>query len=445
MAIRALNVWMNGQLVGTWSWTRTDVHSFLYADSWVNSYGVRPLSLSLPIPAGEKILRGVVVKNYFDNLLPDNEKIRQRLRKRFKLGSISVQDLLAALGRDCVGAVQLLSEEQFPEGYDRIESSLLTEGEVEKHLLSVTSEGEFELGGENPDDFRISIAGAQEKTALLKYQDQWCRPHGATPTTHIFKLPLGLIGNMRADMTSSVENEWLCLRIMKALGFNVAHADITMFGKQKVLAVERFDRRWVADKKWIARLPQEDFCQATGVSPLHKYENDGGPGIAKCLDILAGSSESSKDKKNFALTNLAFWLLAATDGHAKNFSIFLLPGAGYRLTPLYDILSAWPILGSGANQVPLHKAKLAMALRSKNKHDKLVDIHTRHWYLLAQQSGVKDTFDSMVQLVERITPALMQVEAELPSDFPESVWLSIKEGMLQQQRRFMQGIDATRS
>ena len=441
MANRALNVWMNGQLVGTWSWSKTDVHSFHYADAWVNSLGARPLSLSLPIPAGEKVVRGMEVKNYFDNLLPDSDKIRQRMRTRFKLKSDSVQDLLGALGRDCVGAVQLLPDAQIPEGVDRIEGTPLTEEEVERHLRAVTSEGAFEQGGEDPDDFRISIAGAQEKTALLRYQDQWLRPHGATPTTHIFKLPLGLVGNMRADMSASVENEWLCLRIMKALGFEVAHADMAKFGQQKVLVVERFDRRWANEKTWIARLPQEDLCQATGTSPLHKYENDGGPDISTCLSILAGSSESAKDKTTFALTNLAFWLLAATDGHAKNFSIFLLPGANYRLTPLYDILSAWPVIGSNGNQLQLQKAKLAMALRSKNKHTKLVEIHTRHWQTLAQQSGVTDIFDSMIHLVERVAPALKQVESELPLDFPEAVWVSIKEGMLQQQRIFLQGLD----
>lgn len=441
MASRALNVWLNGHLVGIWSWTRTDVHSFQYADSWLQSHGMRPLSLSLPIPAGAKILRGPAVRNYFDNLLPDNQNIRQRLRTRFKLASDSVQDLLAAIGRDCVGAVQLLPDERSPEGYNRVEATPLTEAEVEKHLLSATSEAAFGQDSENLDDFRIAIAGAQEKTVFLKHAGRWCHPHGATPTTHIFKLPLGLVGNMRADMTASIENEWLCLRIMAALGFMVASADMATFGTRKVLVVERFDRKWVADNTWIARLPQEDLCQATATAPGNKYENDGGPGIANCLDILAGSTESTMDRLTFALANLAFWLLAATDGHAKNFSIFLLPDARYRLTPLYDILSVWPIIGNGANHVSVHNARLAMALRSKNTHYKLMDIQTRHWHKLAQQSGVPDAFAFMVRLVEHVDTALAQVEKELPSNFPERVWTSIRDGMLGHRRRFLQGLD----
>lgn len=443
MAARALNVWLNGQLAGTWSWTRTDVHSFEYADTWLDSPGVRPLSLSLPIPAGGKTLRGPMVKNYFDNLLPDSDRIRQRLRARFRFPGDSVQDLLGAVGRDCIGAVQLLQDDASPEGYDRVDSTPLKDADIERHLLAVTNDAAFGEDGEDPNNFRISIAGAQEKTAFLRYRDRWCHPHGATPTTHIFKLPLGLVGNMRADMSTSVENEWLCLRIMAALGFEVPRANIAVFGQQKVLVVERFDRRWVAGNSWIARLPQEDLCQATGVSPTRKYESDGGPGMTACLGILAGSTESTRDRLAFALAQLAFWLLAATDGHAKNFSIFLLPGTQYRLTPMYDILSAWPILGGGANQVRLQKAKLAMAIRSKNAHYRLADIQVRHWRALAQQSGVQDAFSVMVRFVEHVPAALALVEKELPAEFPEQVWTRIRNGVLQHRQRFMEGLKAT--
>jgi serine/threonine-protein kinase HipA len=114
------------------------------------------------------------------------------------------------------------------------------------------------------------------------------------------------------------------------------------FGDQTVLVVERFDRAWMDDGAWIARLPQEDFCQALGFSPKQKYEHDGGPGMAKCLQLLTGSADAQRDKLAFQLTQLAFWLMAATDGHAKNYSIFLQPGDTYVMTPLYDILSMWP-------------------------------------------------------------------------------------------------------
>jgi len=93
------------------------------------------------------------------------------------------------------------------------------------------------------DDFRISLAGAQEKDAFLRWNGKWMKPRGATPTTHIFKLPIGLVGGRKADFSTSVDNEWLCLRLFKEFGLPTANAEIATFGKQRVLVVERFDQR----------------------------------------------------------------------------------------------------------------------------------------------------------------------------------------------------------
>lgn len=432
---------MNGEYVGAWFWTRTGVPALRYDDAWLRSPNVRPLSLSLPIPAGAKELRGPAVENYFDNLLPDSDRIRERLRRRFRAAGTEAAELLAAIGRDCVGAVQLLPAGQAPEAFDRIESEPLSEAQVAQALRHVTADPVLGQAPDEAEDFRISIAGAQEKTALLRIGDRWHRPHGATPTTHIFKLPLGLVGNMRANMSDSVENEWLCARLMAAMGFAVAPSEIGRFDDQKALVVERFDRRWMDNGRWIARLPQEDFCQATGTPARLKYESDGGPGTAQSLALLAASDDAQADRRRFVLTQLAFWLLAATDGHAKNHSIFLRRGGGYAMTPLYDVLSAWPIIGKGASQVPPQKAKLAMALRARNPHWTLASIQTRHWQALAEQSGVDDAFAQMVALVQRAPAALQQVASHLPHDFPERVWKSIDAGVRAQCRRFENGLD----
>jgi serine/threonine-protein kinase HipA len=435
VAARELHVWANGQLVGAWAWSRTGTHSFTYDDSWLRSPQARPLSLSLPIAAGVKEISGASVEYFFDNLLPDNDRIRERIRARYRLKSVRAQELLAAIGRDCVGAVQLLPPGVTPDGYDRIDAVPLSDPEIEQTLIAVTG-GPLLGQHDDDDDFRISIAGAQEKTALLKHDGKWCRPHGATPTTHILKLPLGLVGNMQADMSASVENEWLCSRIMAALGFDVAATGIATFGTQKVLVVERFDRRLVNGGRWIARLPQEDMCQANGAPPSMKYEKDGGPGMRQCLALLATSTRVDRDRLTFVLANLAFWLLAATDGHAKNFSLALLPGGGHRLTPLYDILSAWPVIGKGANRLQRQRAKLAMAVHSKNVHYLIDEIQVRHWQTVALQSGVEGAWESMRALVAQVGAALEKVEGELPDSFPAQVWTSIRDGMLAQQRRF---------
>lgn len=418
---------MNGKLVGVWSRTRTGGHRLTYEEAWLRSSRRRSLSLSLPISPSREIT-GASVASYFDNLLPENDNIRRRLSVRFRTRGAEAFELLTAIGRDCVGAVQLLPPETAPEGFDRVDGVPVNDVEVERLLRSVTSEP---LPGTNEDldEFRISIAGAQEKTALLCQHGKWFRPRGATPTTHILKLPLGVVGGgLQLDMSESVENEWLCAQILRELGFAVANADIAVFGTQKVLVVERFDRQWV-DGRWIARLPQEDFCQALAVPPGRKYESDGGPGINDALKLLSGSASPNADREQFLLVQLAFWLLAATDGHAKNFSVFLNAGDSYRLTPLYDVLSAWPVLGHGANSLSPQKARLAMGLRTKNMHYRLREIRARHYRELADKSGVPTVWDKMQELINNVPSALSTVEKRLPPDFPPTLWERISNGM----------------
>jgi len=435
----SLAAWMNGQFVGTWTVDRGS-HRFTYDPAWLTSPKRRALSLSLPItPALE--IRGQVVANYFDNLLPDNEKIRERVARRYKTRSIDAFALLEAIGRDCVGAVQLLPEGMEPRGWNRIDGRPLTESQVAEALRTVPADSVL---GQGNDDafFRISLAGAQEKTALLWNGGQWHRPQGATPTTHILKLPLGLVGgSRRVDLGDSVENEWLCAQILYRLGIPVARTEVWRFEDQKALVVTRFDRsRQKQDDgaEWIARLPQEDFCQALGYPPGKKYEKDGGPSIAECMRLLAGS-EDDGDRASFAITQLTFWLMAATDGHAKNYSIFLLPGDAYVTTPLYDVLSFFPYIGEGPNQFRWRTAEMALALRSKNVHYDLHGIQARHWHGMAMQYGGDAVWERMLRHVERVEPALEAVESDLPKDFPERTWLAISRGMRDQAARFRAG------
>jgi serine/threonine-protein kinase HipA len=447
----ALNVWMNGEYVGAWAVSRSGVSTFEYDAQWVRSPSARALSLSLPITVGHSEHRGDVVQNYFENLLPDSVDIRRRIGTRFKTRSLQAFDLLAAIGRDCVGAVQLLPEGMQPPAWNRVESEPMTEAQVERALMAATSAAPLGQRSDATEDFRISIAGAQEKTALLRFGGRWHRPHGATPTTHILKLPLGLVGNMRADMSQSVENEWLCAQILRELGLPVAVTEMARFGAQKVLVVERFDRRWIGvepgaqnaarftppESAWVARLPQEDMCQATGTAPTAKYQADGGPGMRECLAVLTGSEQAARDCNYFALAQLAFWLLAATDGHAKNFSIFHHRGGSFALTPLYDVISAWPIIGKGAGMVAVQNAKLAMALNGKSTHYKLREIRARHWQQLAQRSGAPHVWEQMIHLASDMAAALARVETQLPADFPVHVWEAVRSGTLHHAQHFL--------
>lgn len=447
----SLIVWMNGERVGEWGALRGGTPYFRYAESWADSPRARALSLSLPLTADLE-LRGEQVEYYFDNLLPDNPEIRRRIRTRFQTRSSDAFDLLTAIGRDCVGAVQLLPPDEEPNGWNRIDAVPLTERDVGSLLRSVTAS--TPLGRGEDDEFRISLAGAQEKTALFRMGGKWFRPLHATPTTHILKLPLGIIGGFRGDFSDSVENEWLCTQFLRELGFPVADSRIADFGDQRVLVVARFDRRWMgvdeiavqrkrfkaADGIWIARLPQEDFCQATGRPSTRKYEAAGGPSIAEGLTLLATSENAARDRTNFVLVQLVFWLLAATDGHGKNFSIHHRAGGAYAMTPFYDILSAWPIIGHGRNQLAIEKAKLAMALRGKSAHYRINEIQARHWQALAQSTGIRGLWEDMRTLIASADAALGRVEKTLPATFPERVFTTIRNGIRGQVRRFEETI-----
>ena len=438
---RALSVWVNGMHVGQWRIPSRGDMELQYDEAWRESAAGRPLSLSLPFGVGNSPLKGAVVGNYFDNLLPDSDQIRRRLAGRFRTASLDPFDLLAAIGRDCVGAVQLLPAGDTPSGYDRITGTPLSEDEVAAHLQGIVAPPVPGQGGD--DDFRISIAGAQEKTALLWHRGQWQKPHGATPTTHILKLPLGLVGNMKADFSTSVENEWLCMQLLRAFGLPVANTAMLEFSGQKVLGVERFDRQLHRSGNWITRLPQEDFCQVYGQSHTRKYEADGGPGLPAIAGILANSERSEQDIATLMKAQILFWMLAATDGHAKNFSIHLLPNGRFQLTPLYDVVSILPIMGDAANQMRRHKAKLAMAVAGKNRHYLLKDIQRRHFNAMAPKCGYGESAEPLMEaILARVAGAVTEVNAMLPARFPQLVADKILGG-LQDSAEKLGGMPAT--
>lgn len=435
---QALGLWMNGEFVGRWTKPPRASDALHYDDAWLGSNQGRPLSLSLPFTPGNAPHSEQAVSSYFENLLPDSRDIRERIARRFQAGSIDAFALLAEIGRDCVGALQLLPGDIPPESIQTVNATPLSDAEVAQVLrnsLAPAPIGGRDIAGD--DEFRISIAGAQEKTALLWFNGRWCQPHGATPTTHIFKLPLGLVGNMQFDMSDSVENEWLCSEILHAYGLPVARTQPLQFDDMKVLAIERFDRRWYEapdGRRWLLRLPQEDMCQATGTPPYLKYEADGGPGMGSIMKLLATSREPARDQRTFFQAQVLFWMLRATDGHAKDFSLFLHAGGSYELTPLYDVLSAYPVMGNGPNMLSPFKAKMAMAVRSKNAHWRMQDIQRRHWLALGAAHGVvtpdgRGAEHVVDDLINQTPEVVRTVRARLPAEFPPALADAILGGL----------------
>lgn len=430
---RALGVWANGLYVGRWTIPRSAPMAFTYDEAWVSSPEGRPLSLSLPFTLNALTVTGERVGNYFDNLLPDSEPIRRRIASRYGVAGRDPFDLLAAIGRDCVGAVQLLPLGEEPADVHTIRTKVLRDADVERLLRAVPHADLPTAIVEN--DFRISLAGAQEKTALTSWRGRWCAPLGSTPTTHIFKLPMGVVGSRELDLSSSLENEWVCTRLLALLGVPVAQSQLAQFGEVRTLVVTRFDRRLHDSKKYWLRLPQEDFCQATGTPSSAKYEAEGGPGLVEISRILAASESRDTDLTTLLRAQLLFWMLAAIDGHAKNFSIHLLPEGRFRLTPLYDVISAWPVVGNKANQLHEKKLKLAMALRGKNKHYAVAAIRRDHFNATAHACGLGADMNELIDAtVEAIPAAIDRVAGELPKGFPARVFETITAGLKRMSR-----------
>ncbi len=418
-----LKVLMNGYLVGRLRSSYRGALSFVYDKSWLISDNRRPISLSLPI--SDREYHGPTVDNFFDNLLPDSMPIRNRLQARVGAETSRCFDLLARIGRDCVGALQLLPGDEEID-VQEINAVQLGEADIAAVLYNYHS---MPLGVDMEADFRISVAGAQEKTAFLKIGNTWNRPRGATPTSHIFKLPIGELGHSGIDLSESIENEWLCQQILKAYDIPVAATEMGKFGDQKVLIVERFDRRWSKDRTWLIRLPQEDMCQATGTSGNLKYENEGGPGMRVIMDILLGSVQGHEDRATFMTAQLLFWMLAAIDGHAKNFSIFHMLKGNYRMTPLYDVMSAHPIVAAG--QIDKQRVRMAMALEGKNRHYRQDMISRRHWIETAGKLRFSPI--EMEEIVEKCCDnadeVINKVSNLIPSGFPEIIADTVLAGL----------------
>lgn len=416
-----LDIYLNARLVGRLHRSAGGAVEFQYDENWLNWEGALPVSLSLPLR--EDRYSGDAVITVLDNLLPDDEAVRRRIAERVKAESHNVYDLLSKIGRDCVGALQFMPQGHEPGPVDVVKGRRIHDDEIAQRIRSLAM---TPLGVDEEEAFRISIAGMQEKTAFLYWKGKWHLPHGTTATTHIMKPQIGVLPG-GVDLTQSVENEHLCLKLTSAFGLPSARTEIVDFDGIRVLVIERFDRRWDREGR-LLRLPQEDCCQALSVPSSLKYDADGGPGMSDILDLLKGSDTPSADRRLFLKTQIVFWLLGATDGHAKNFSVFLRPGSRFSLTPLYDVMSAQPAVDAG--NIRKNQYKFALAV-GDNRHYVMETILPRHFMQTAKGSGMEAAVVETIfaEVIESGDRAIGGVLDSLSGDFPDGIVESITRGL----------------
>lgn len=383
---------MGGQLVGKLDAADRRSLRFTYDTDYAAGPASTPLSVSMPLRVSPYL--HATIHPYLWGLLPDNDRVLERWAREFGCSPTDVAGLLRAVGGDVAGAAQYVVPEATPEESLPGKVEWLGDDDVAQFLRDLRRD--TTMWRPHPEG-RWSLAGAQAKIALLYDQsaNRWGIPSGATPTTHIVKPAIGGLDDF--DI-----NEHLCLAAARRAGLIAATTSIRTFGAERALVVERFDRI-IEDSGAVVRVHQEDLCQALSVHPDRKYEVDGGPG-AEQLGRLIREVAGDRDVARFFDALVYNWLVLATDGHAKNYSL-LLSGHQVRLAPLYDVASALPHLD--------HPRKARMAQNIGGEYRPSF-IQRRHWERMARSLGLgSDEAQARIRaLAERLPDALADAASE---------------------------------
>ena len=372
---------LDGSEVGSVTRDKSGRLTFLYSNEWQNTRGAYPISLSMPLVIQQH--KHEPIDAYLWGLLPDNENILAKWAQRYHVSPRNAFGLIEKVGEDCAGAIQFVRPERIKDlANDNDNIDWLSEHDVAERLKDLVADPS--AWRRISDTGQFSLAGAQAKTAFIRKDDRWGIPSGRIPTTHILKPPI-------PDLEGHAENEHFCLELARGLGFAVARSFVRRFEDQIAIVVERYDRIFQGDK--VVRVHQEDLCQALALAPTRKYEAEGGPGVKRIIELLrANSFEPLEDASTF-IDAIGFnWLIAGTDGHAKNYSVLIGRESSIRLAPIYDIASALPYPAS----FNPYKTRLAMKIGGEYR---IRNIGKNEWRKLAVNVGI-DKGQILNRLVE---------------------------------------------
>jgi len=359
---RILDVWYLNSKAGELMQDKSGRLLFAYDADYLTSTQPWPISISMPLRPEEFGDR--ITRSYFSGLLPD-EEARKRMARLLRVSESNPFSLLEIVGGECAGALSLYPEGMGPHEENAEDAYILNEqqmddlfGELRRRPLLAGDKG-----------VRLSLAGAQDKIAVRVVEGKLALMFGGAPTTHILKTLIG-----REDVRDSVHNELFCLMLAARCGLDVPRAEIRHTATEPFLLIERYDRRWEGNR--VTRLHQEDFCQALSIAPENKYQSEGGPSIASCLDLIQQQSVAPLPDRVSFLTILIFnYLIGNADAHGKNFS-FLYEQGKPRLAPAYDLLSTavYPDLDS----------KMSMKIGGKYEPG---DVRLHHWHSLVPDTA----------------------------------------------------------
>ena len=358
-----------------------------YEDAYRFDSEATPLSTHISLSESEH--KGASVTNWLWGLLPDSEPVLRRWGKLFSVSTRSPFGLLSTqVGEDCPGAFSFVRPERVEEVQSQNgEVQWLSESQVATLLRELHADATDWLGTDPPG--RFSLSGVQAKTALLWDGTRWGRPSGATATSHILKP--AITGLDDHDL-----NEHLCLQAAHSAGLTTAQTSIQRFEDQTALVIRRYDR--IMRDQLQIRVHQEDLCQALGIHPSNKYQNEGGPSpkaIADWMRLVMPGQVATDSIERFADALIWNWIIAGPDAHAKNYSL-LLAGQNVRLAPLYDIASSLPY-----KSMEQKKIRLAMKFGT----DYSLDARPTTWSALARDLGLpQDSVRSRAKVLVAAAP-----------------------------------------
>lgn len=352
--MKRLKVILMGEEVGLLEQGREGKLSFRYDPEWLAKEGRRPLSQSLPLQP-EKFNEKQCAP-FFGGLLPE-EQNREVIARNLGITSRNDFAMLREIGGECAGAVSLIDVNETPTSAPHAYEPI-----SEADLIGILDQLPQRPLLAGKSEVRLSLAGAQNKIALLWDDTKFAIPLHESPSTHILKPEHDRFPGL-------ADNEAYCLKLASVAGLNVCKAVVRQFGKHRCLLVARYDR--ILREGTVRRLHQEDFCQALAIPRLTKYQSEGGPGLARCFErVRQASTSPAKDLLQLFHCVLFNYLIGNHDAHGKNFSFLYSAVNGspsIRLAPFYDLISTaiYPEL-SGKMAMKIGKTYHPEALRLRD-------------------------------------------------------------------------------
>jgi serine/threonine-protein kinase HipA len=380
---KELAVYLNTELAGTLDLTANDEMSFTYSQT-----ATRPVSVGMPFDTttfGSKHCEA-----FFGGLLPEGDEAKKALGRRFGISSSNTFSLLRAIGAECAGALSIIEAGSPAPVEETGEIRIMSEGELAEHIRELPQRPLF-VG---VNGIRLSLSGVQDKAAVSVVPDGIGIPAGG-PTTHIIKPDL--------QRTSGIIYcEHLCLKTASRIGITAASVELKKAEDQVYLLVERYDRQRGKHQNELKRVHQEDFCQALAIPSKNKYQEDGGPKLKDCFQLLNKTAVPAKERLSLLTAVIFNFLVGNMDAHGKNFSL-LHSSKGIRLAPLYDIVCTAAF--------PEYAQKLAMDI---GDYYEPAEIYAFHWRTLCEDIGYSyKAFQKSAKTLYTSIPAAAEKEYAL--------------------------------